>query len=293
MTDNTRGALFMVICMAGFSFNDAMIKLAVTQAEIGLFQAIFIRGLFASALLGSLWFSRGTPVRRLPRSDAGWLSLRLLGEVGGTLCFLTAIFKMPLANATAILQVMPLAVTLAAAFFLGEKVGWRRYTAIGIGLFGMLIIVRPGSATFDSHSLWAVAACGFMVLRDLSTRQLSSGLPSAFVAFATAMTIAAVGGLVSVFLPWSPVSLQSLLILAVAAGFLLGGYLFGVMAVRVGEVGAVAPFRYSILIWATLLGIGVFGDWPDTATILGATLLVATGVYSFRRDQLAAPVRAR
>ncbi len=278
---NARGAFFMVICMAGFSMNDALIKLM--SQELGLFQMIFLRGLFASVLIGLLWWQSGERISRPSRTDLRMMGWRLLGEIGGTVCFLLAIFNMPLANATAILQAMPLAVTLAAALFLGEKVGWRRYVSIGVGFIGMLIIVRPGADSFNYFSLSAVAACGFLVLRDMSTRQLSPNLPSRFITFITAVSITTMGGLISLFFPWAPVTLASLSVLAVAAVFVVAGYLFGVMAMRIGDVGAVAPFRYSVLLFATVLGVLLFDEWPNNTTLLGGAILVATGVYSLRQ----------
>ena len=283
LSDNTRGALFMTICMAGFVLNDAMIKLA-TQ-EVSLFQAIFLRGILASLLIGVLAWGRRQLFCRISPADRKMLVLRLVGELGGTVCYLSALMHIPLANATAILQALPLAVTLGAAVFLSEPVGWRRYLAIGIGFAGVLIIVRPGAEGFDSFALLAVVAVGFVTLRDLATRRLSGPVPSLFVAFCTAVAIMLFGGLMLPFTEWRPVEASHLLTLAVAAGALFFGYVFSVSSVRVGEVAFVAPFRYTILIWAILLGIFIFGDIPDAWTLLGAGVIVATGVFTFYRER--------
>lgn len=281
-SDNARGALFMAISMAGFSINDALIKLMSMQ--LGMWQAVFLRGMFASALIALLWWRSSDRLSPLSWRETRLIGLRLIGEIGGTVCFLTAIVHLPLANATAILQAMPLAVTLAAAMFLGEKVGWRRYVAIVIGFAGVLIILRPGGESFNHYSLWAVASCGFLVLRDLSTRRLPATIPSRFVAMVTAITITLVGGLATATQPWVTVEPAEYAILALTAVFVLTGYLFGTMAMRQGDIGAVSPFRYSILLWATLLGALIFNEWPDGPTLIGSALLVATGVYSIRRE---------
>ena len=283
LSDNSRGALFMVICMAGFVLNDAMIKL-VTQ-DISLFQAIFLRGILASLLIGALAWWRGQLFFRVSRGDGKMLALRVLGELGGTVCYLTALMHIPIANATAILQALPLAVTLGAAIFLKEPVGWRRYTAIGIGFAGVMVIVRPGSEGFDAFALLAVLAVLFVTLRDLATRQLSGPVPSLFVAFATAVTIMAFGGAMLPFTEWRPVSSDNLLTLALGASALFFGYVFSVSSMRVGEVAFVSPFRYTILIWAIILGLVVFGDIPDGWTLLGASIIVATGVFTFYRER--------
>ncbi len=281
MSANGRGALYMIICMAAFGMNDALIKLV--SPHLGLFQSVFLRGAFATVMIAFLWWRSKAHVGTIEARDMGLIALRLIGEIGGTVCFLTAIFNMPLANATAILQAMPLAVTLAAAMFLGERVSRQRYVAIGIGFVGMLVIIRPGSEAFDRNSLWAIASCGFLVLRDLCTRQLPASLPSLFIALVTTVTITITGGAVALTQAWAPVSASLLMMLAVAAGFVLAGYLFSVMAMRTGDVGAVSPFRYSILIWASLLGIVLFDQWPDSVTLFGSALLVAAGVYSLRQ----------
>jgi drug/metabolite transporter (DMT)-like permease len=284
LSDNAKGAIFMMVSMAAFVLNDTLMKLV--SVEMTLFQAVFLRGLAATTLLLILAHRRGV---LFPPVDAGGrrlIALRMLGEIGGTICFLTALFNMPIANATAILQSMPLAVTLGAALFLGETVGWRRYSAIAVGFIGVVIIVQPGSDGFTVFSLWAIAAVAFMVVRDLTTRRLTRGIPSIFVALTTGFGITAVGGLVSATQPWGAVSGHALALLAVAAVFLVVGYLFNVMAMRQGEIGFVSPFRYTVLIWAIVLGAVVFGDIPNTMTLAGTAIVVATGVFTFYRERL-------
>ncbi len=283
LSDNSRGALFMSICMAGFVLNDAMIKL-VAQ-DLSLFQAIFLRGVFASLLIGALAWWRRQLFCRVSRGDGKMLVLRIIGELGGTVCYLSALTQIPIANATAILQALPLAVTLGAAVFLKEPVGWRRYTAIGVGFAGVMIIVRPGAEGFDAYALLAVVAVFFIVLRDLATRRLSGPVPSLFVAFCTAVTIMLMGAVMLPFTVWQPVAAPDLLHLAIAAGALFFGYVFSVSSMRVGEVAFVSPFRYTILIWAIILGVVVFGDIPDFWTMLGAAVIVATGIYTFYRER--------
>lgn len=273
----------MAVAMAGFCLNDTMMKLVF--ADLELFQAIFLRGLLLSLLLALLSLPRGELLHRPSRSDARVLGLRVVGEIGSAVCFLTALYHMPIANATAIIQAIPLAITLAAALFFGEQVGWRRYSAIAVGFAGVMIIVRPGFEGFDAYAFWAVAAVGFMVLRDLSTRRLSPGIPSLYVAFVTALMTAGFAGLLSLTQDWQPLAPRNLGLLCASAGFLVFGYLFSIKAMRVGEIAFVSPFRYTILIWAIVLGILVFGDIPDGWTLLGAGIVVATGVYTFYRER--------
>ena len=221
LSDNARGALFMMASMAGFSLNDALIK--SVSDDLPLFQAVFLRGLVATALIGAVAWSQDVFRFRPGRRDRRMIGQRAFAEIAGTACFLTALFNMPIANATAILQSVPLAVTLGAALFLGESVGWRRYLAIGIGFIGVLIIVRPGSGGFNAYALLAVGAVGFIVLRDLSTRSLTPEAPAAYVVFMTSTAITAVAGLAAVLTDWRPFDAMHLLALAGSGFSLLGG----------------------------------------------------------------------
>lgn len=282
-SDNARGALFMMLSMAGFSMNDMLIK--TLAGEISVFQAVFLRGLAALLLIGLLAARQGAFAHRIAPGDRKLVALRTCGEIGGTICFLTALFHMPIANASAILQAMPLSVALGANLFLREPIGWRRYVAIGIGFGGVVLIVRPGAEGFNTYALWAVAAVGFSSLRDLTTRRLSRQVPSLLVTFITASAITLTGAAATALQPWQPVSAVMMATLSGAATFLLVGYLFGVMCMRHGEIGFVVPFRYTILIWAILFGIFVFDEIPDAFTLAGSALVVATGVYTFLREQ--------
>lgn len=282
-SDNLRGAFFMAVAMAGFCLNDTMMKLVF--ADLELFQSIFLRGLLLSVLIAVVGLHRRQLLYKPTPLDARFLGLRLLGEIGSATCFLTALYHMPIANATAIIQAIPLAITLAAALFLGEKVGWRRYSAIAVGFAGVLIIVRPGAEGFTAYSIWAVVAVVFMVLRDLSTRRFSAAMPSLYAAFMTALATAVFAGLMALTQDWQPLAPRHLGLLSASAGFLFFGYLFSIKAMRVGEVAVVSPFRYSILIWAIVLGILVFGEFPDFWTLVGAAVVVGMGIYTFYREQ--------
>ncbi len=283
-SDNVRGAMFMMLSMAGFVLNDTLMK--SLSSEVPMFQAIFLRGIVATILISILAWKQHALWHRLSRGNVKIVALRVVGEIGATVCFITALFNMPIANATAILQVMPLAVTLGAAVFFREAVGWRRYTAITIGFLGVLLIVRPGSDGFTIYSVYAMGAIVFLVLRDLTTRKLSTGVPSMFVALISSVAIMSMAGTLSLMTDWVPVSMNQMGILAIAAMFVLVGYLFGIMTMRVGDVSFISPFRYTILIWAILSGMIVFGDIPDSMTIIGSTIVVLTGLYTFYRERL-------
>ena len=273
----------MMVSMAGFVLNDTMIKLA--SAELELFQTVFLRGVVATLLLTGLAYRKGSLKYRPARRDLKIIGWRTFAEVGATFCFLTALFNMPLANATAILQSLPLAVTLAASLFLGHKVGWRRYLAISLGFVGVLIIVRPGTEGFTVYSLWALGAVGFVTLRDLLSHQLSPSTPSIFVALLTAASVMVFAGLAMTTQEWRSVSLESAIYLVAAAVFILFGYISAVAAMRHGDISFVSPYRYSIMIWALVLGVVVFGEIPDGWTMVGISIVVAMGIFTFYRER--------
>ena len=200
--------------------------------------------------------------------------------------FLTALFNMPLANAVAIIQAASLGVPLCAALFLGDQVGWRRYLAIGIGFVGVLLIVRPGGAGFNIYSIFALAAVASIVLRDLMTRQISRAVPGLGVTVMTSLAITTLGAAGTAVGGSVALSVPIVTTLAASSVFLLVGYYAGVEAMRVGEVGAVSPFRYTNLIWALVLGLLVFGDFPDMLTIIGAVIIVASGLYTLHRERM-------
>jgi len=283
LSDNARGAIFMMVSMAAFVCNDTIVK--VVSADLPLFPTIFLRGIFASAFLLAL-ASRSQALRpSLAIKDRWAVSVRTAAEVGATVCFPTALFNMQIANAMAILQAMPLAVTLAAALFLRERVGWRRWSAIAVGFVGVLIIIQPGSEGFNSYSLLALGAVAMMVVRDLSTRRMSKGIPSLYVALMTALAITVVGGIGSLIQPWEGASLRSAGLLLFAALFIVVAYLTNVIAMRQGDVGFVSPFRYFVLLWAIGLGWAVFGDIPSANMLIGSAIVIATGAYTLYRER--------
>ena len=195
MNDNVRGALLMMGSMAFFTFNDACMK--ALSDEIPLFQAIFMRGLATTVLMGVLATFLGG--LRFAFSGRDWrlIALRTVAEVAAAYFFVTALFNMPIANATAILQALPLTVSLAGAVFLGEVIGWRRITAILVGFVGVLMIVKPGAAGFNTYALYALTTVGMVTIRDLAARRLSANVPSLTVALVAAAAVTGFAGLAS------------------------------------------------------------------------------------------------
>jgi drug/metabolite transporter (DMT)-like permease len=273
----------MAVGMAGFTMNDTITKAVSSEMNFG--QVMLVRGLFAIALIAALaWHQRAMrPLRTLMVKP---VALRVAGEVGGTVSFLAAIAHLPLANTAGIFQALPLAITLGAALIFGEPVGWRRWLAIIAGFIGVLIIVRPGADGFNQFSLFALVSVIFCAVRDLATKRIPAPIPSLFITLLTTVTVTTAGAVILIPLGgWTPPSGRALGLLALAAVLLLIGYQCVIMALRSGDISAVAPFRYSALMWAMLLGYLVFGDVPDAMMVTGASIIVLSGLYAFYRER--------
>lgn len=281
-SDNMTGALLMMASMAAFTVNDTFMK--SLAGEVPLFQLLFLRGILTTIAVGIIAWWMGAIRANVPRRDWGVIGLRMIGEIGAAYFFLTALFHMPIANVTAILQAIPLTITLAAAVVFRDPLGWRRMGAIVLGFVGVLLIVRPGTEDFNAYSFYVLAAVGFVTLRDLSTRALSRGTPSMFVTLITSISIMVFFGIASLTDDWVAMDARAAGLTAGAAFMIIGGYLFSIMVMRVGEVSFVAPFRYTGLIWALVLGWLVFGEWPAPLTFLGAAIIVGSGLFTLYRE---------
>ena len=274
----------MMGSMAAFVLNDTMTK--TTGGAVPLFQLLFLRGVISISLIVMLWGRLGPMHLRLSRRDWKLVAIRSGAEVGASFFFVTALFNMPLANLSAILQSLPLTVTLGAALVYREKVGWRRFSAILVGFFGVMLIVKPGTDGFNIWSIYALIAVFFVTVRDLSTRRLSKEVPSMTVTFAAVLAVTGFSTFAQFTTPWAPVSSAHWIAITAAAVFVLMGYYFSVQTMRVGDVSFIAPFRYTGLILALILGWLVFGDWPVPSTLAGASIVAATGLFTLYRERI-------
>lgn len=179
---------------------------------------------------------------------------------------------------------LPLSVSLAAALILGEALGWRRLTAIFVGFAGVLLIIQPGSADFSTYSIYALGAVACATMRDIAMRRMSHDVPSVFVALIAAVGVTGLGAVGSLFTPWQPFTVTSGLQLTGAMTFMIFAYIASASAMRFGEIGFVAPFRYTSLLVALILGIVIFGEWPNTLALAGGAIVVATGLFTLYRE---------
>lgn len=284
MSPNTLGALFMMASMASFTSNDVLIKL--TDGQVPLMQLLFLRGVLSSVLIVAFARWLGTIHFRITPRDWGLIAIRSSAEIGAAYFFLTALFNMPIANVTAILQALPLTVAVGAALVFREPLGWRRMSAILIGFVGMVLIVRPGTEGFSVWSLYALCAVFCVTVRDLSTRRLSADVPSMTVTLLAALTITAFSGIASTSVEWVALTPRLTALIVGASVLIISAYFFSIRVMRVGEISFIAPFRYTGLVLALILGWLVFGDWPTLLTLLGAGIIVATGLFTLYRERV-------
>ena len=287
--DNRRGIFAMAIAMAGFNLSDALTKVAMQQLPLG--ETIFVRGLFATVVV-IVWVALDGSWRRIADLATPLVAVRLFGEIGATLFYLMALVHVPLPNVSAVFQATPLAMTVAAALFLGEAVGLARWISVAIGFVGVTIIVRPGLDGFDPEAIFVLISVVFVVIRDISTARLGARLPTPLVTLATAVAVTAFGPAlipfetaISAVPVWTLPTPTQFALLAATAGALLTGYVFLIRATRLAETSAIAPYRYTLLVWAMIWGVFFFGDVPDLPTVIGATIVVATGLYGFQHER--------
>lgn len=283
MTPNVKGALLMTGSMASFTLNDTLVKLLAD--DVPLFQIVFLRGLLTTILLAIVVAAFGRLNFRIPKGDRGKVALRTLFEMGAMVAFLVALVNMAIANVTALLSAMPLMVTVGAAILFHEPVGWRRISAICVGLVGVMMIVQPGTEGFNAYSLLALLSAVMVAGRDLATRSFSLGVPTLTVAVITAGAVGLFGGLLSLTEPWVAMPLREIALLAASSVCIIGGYIFSILVMRVGDVSATAPFRYTALVFALILGVVIFDELPNTLALCGAAVVMATGVFTLIRER--------
>ncbi len=280
--DNLRPIALMVTAMVFFTLGDTAIKLAT--ATISPAQILIILGLFGGATFAIMTRLQGHQVftRDIFRPALVW---RNLAEIGGTAFMVMGLSLVDLSLNAAILQATPLAVTLGAALILREPVGWRRWSATLLGFVGVLIIVRPGTASFQPAMLLPLAAMVLLAMRDLATRLVPQGIPTLRVA-TYGMTSLVPAGLILLLMGQEigpmDVPVVALSLFAVVVG--VAGYWAITAAMRMGEVSVVAPFRYSRIVFALVVGAVVFGERPDGWTLIGAAITVVAGLYIFVRE---------
>ncbi len=273
---NRRGIVCMVGAMGCFVTNDALVKFASQSMPSA--QLIFIRGFMSVLLVLAVAHALGA-TSRMREATRGWVAGRALVDAMATMLYLGSLFHLPIGNATAINLAAPLFMTLFAALFMAERVRGARWLAVGFGFLGVLLVIQPRAEGFNAWALVCLLGTLFHAARDLMTRRIHAGIPSILITLSTAVAVTVVSGVGSLLQGWQPFGLFEFGLLALASVFLTGGYYFIISSMRHGEMTLVAPFRYSGLLFALVLGYLVWGEVPNTLAWFGIALLIASGLY--------------
>ena len=274
-----------ILCMIGgalaLTINDGMAKYLTETYPVG--QVMALRGTFILCLLIFLFISAR---KKLNLKIYSWRNnfYRAAAMTGSTFCFITGLSYLPIADAIAIAFAAPLLTTLLAVFCLRERVGLHRWVAIFFGFIGVIIIVQPTDDAFKVAALAPLGAAFFGAIRDVITRKITSS-ESSFTILLTSMFLITLAGYLTFPLGWSEFQVEHIW-LFLCSSILVGAaqYLM-IEAFRLGEVGLISPFKYSSLLWAVIIGFIVWGDIPGYFVLVGATILIISGVYLLRAEK--------
>ncbi len=282
--NNLNGILLVIASMAAFTLEDMFIKRLSGEIPVG--QILIMLGIGS----GSVFAAVALYKRENLFASAAWRGaalMRSVSEALGAMAFATALSLVDISTVAAVFQALPLVITMGAALFLGEQVGWRRWSAICVGFCGVLLIVRPGLEGFDPSVVLVLIAVLAIAARDLLTRLVDTTVSSTVVSFQAFASLLVAGGALLLITGSEPQAID-----ARQSGMMLGGILFGVLgyyaivvATRIGDASAITPFRYSRLLFSILVGVLVFGERPDALTLAGAALIIASGLYTFVRER--------
>jgi drug/metabolite transporter (DMT)-like permease len=282
--NNRTGILLMLAAMLGFTLEDVFIK--QLSSTFSTAQILMTSGVFGSVFFTAVNLRKG---HKFLKADV-WTkatTARMLGEAIAAVAFVKALSLMPLSTVAAVFQVTPLAITMGAALFLGEQVGWRRWLAIGLGFIGVMLIIKPGVDGFDPSVIWVIIAVLGVVLRDLVTRVIPEHVSSSIISLQAFLAAIVVSSTLLIFTSDSlvAVSAKNSSLFAGAIVFGIAGYYAIVSAMRVGDASIVAPFRYTRLLFSLTTGMIIFGERLDNLSLLGSVIIIGTGLYTFLRER--------
>jgi drug/metabolite transporter (DMT)-like permease len=284
---NRAGILTMIGAMACFIANDSLVKYA--SQTMSTAQLIFVRGVMASTLVLGVARAMGA-TGRIREIARGWVATRAVVDAAASVLFIVSLFHLPIGAATAINMTSPLIITVLAALIVGERVGLPSWLATGVGFVGVLLIIQPRSEAFNGYAIVCFIATILLSIRDLVTRRVHAAIPSILVTLSTTVAVTVLAGAVVLIQGWNPLVALDLVLLAVAAVFLAGGYYLLINSTRKGNISLVAPFRYTGLLFATAIGYVVWGDVPNALAWFGIVLLVGSGIYVLRASRRARAV---
>ena len=282
MSENFRGAVLMMICMGAFVLNDAFVRLA--GDSLPLAQILFFRGILTTIALFSVAFYTGVFKLKVPRQDKWLIFFRSVTEALAAYFFLTAVMNMPFANVTAILQILPMTVTFAAAIIFKEKVGKFRISLILFGFLGVILIINPAKDGFNIYAGYAIISVLLITIRDVLSRKLSFDVPTLIPTVSASLGVLLFSTILIINTAFQPPSLQNSFFIGSAAFFIIFGYYTAILVMRAGEISFISPFRYSAILFALLIGFIFFEEQPSKTALLGMIIVMVSGVALIKRN---------
>jgi drug/metabolite transporter (DMT)-like permease len=279
-----RGVLCMLAAMACFVTNDTLTKL--TAVHLPASEIMVLRGVIATG--AALAVIRATGLhRRLGALAHPVVIVRSVLEALISVCFLTALARMRLAEITTVLQATPLILTVLTVLVHKQTVGRGAWLAVAVGFAGVMLVMRPSVDGLTLDAGLALLCAALIAVRDLITRSIPSSAPSLVVTLAAIVAMVVIGGGLGAAEPgaWAAPSTADVARMTAAAGLIIVGNIWLIMAFRSGDVSVVGPLRYSVIVWSMLLGFAVWGDRPDAFAILGAFLIVGSGLHALRQER--------
>lgn len=278
-SSNAAGIGLMLAGVFMFSLGDAVGKYIVATYSVG--QLLMLRALASLVLLSPLlWWQRG----HLRRIERPWMQL-LRGALStiDVAAFFAATIYLPLADVITFYLACPIFVTALSALLLREQVGWRRWTAIAVGFCGVLIAMQPSARTVSWPALLAIAGSLSFALLMVVTRMLRD-TPDIVLA-STQFTSSLIIGALLAPIGWVAPTPSSIALIVAGGAVAVAAMLSVNRSLKLAPASVVVPYQYSMIVWATLLGYAVFGDVPTRATLAGAVIIIAAGLYIFMREQ--------
>lgn len=281
-TSSAAGPLVMLLGMLLFALNDAMGKWLVSSYGLG--QVILIRSVAALLILSPLLWKAGIePIIKAERK--GMQLARVIFSTAEVFCFYYAVMYLPLADVMTFWLAAPIYVAAAAPFLLGEHVGWRRWIAIAVGFIGVIITLEPSSAMFTMPAIISIIGSAAFAFMMISGRFLRGTPDTTLVLFQTGA--AGLAGLVFAPFNWSPIQSQTdLLLLGLLGVVAMSAHMLVNRALKMSDAATVAPLQYTLLLYAVIFGWMFFGDVPRLTMMIGAALIIASGLFIFIREQM-------
>ena len=277
-----RAIALMIAAMAAFACGDTLIN--YLSASVSLAQIMLTFGISSIIIFGGFAVLQGQSLALSGLRDRG-VQLRAVSEVVGALGMITALMLAPLATVSAVMQATPLFVTMGAAAILGETVGWRRWSAAVVGFLGVIIILNPFADSFDPDALWAVLGVLGLSMRDLATRMVPKDMGSSAVAFFSTLGLLPLGLILVPVTGVEPLAGSTLALLVLPSCIGGAGYLLLTAALRLSEISAVSPFRYTRLVFSILFAVILLGERPPLSVYIGSAIVVASGLFILWRER--------